>query len=78
MGIAVSRLLLRPCADRVPNVKKALTGGIVSELGVFAFCAAMGFVVAGTVASFYKLVTSEPADFSIARRGLLTPTNRSS
>jgi hypothetical protein len=31
----------------------------------------MGFVVAGTVASFYKLVTSEPADFSIARRGVI-------
>ncbi len=39
----------------------------MSELGVFAFCAATGFAVAGTVSSLYKLVTSEPADFSIAR-----------
>lgn len=31
----------------------------------------MGFVVAGTVSSFYKWMTSEPADFSIARGGVV-------
>lgn len=43
----------------------------VSELGVFAFCAATGFVVAGTVSSFYQWVTSEQADFAIARSGMI-------
>ena len=43
----------------------------MSELLVFAFCAAMGFVLAGTVSSFYKWMTSEPADFSIARSGFV-------
>lgn len=52
-----------------PIVKKALTGAGVSELEVFAFCAVTGFVVAGTVSSFYQWVTSEQADFSISRGG---------
>lgn len=43
----------------------------MSELGVFVFCAAMGFAVAGTVSSFYKWMTSETADFSIPRGGIL-------
>ena len=42
----------------------------MSELGVFAFCAAMGFVSAATISSFYQWVTSEPADFSVERRSL--------
>jgi hypothetical protein len=39
----------------------------VSELGVFAYCAAMGFVVAATVASFYQWVTSERAELFAVR-----------
>jgi hypothetical protein len=39
----------------------------VTELGVFAYCAAMGFVSAATISSFYQWITSERADFSIAR-----------
>lgn len=31
----------------------------VSELGVFAYCAAIGFVAAATLATFYQWVTSE-------------------
>lgn len=34
----------------------------MSELGVFAYCAAIGFVVAATLASLYQLVTSERAE----------------
>jgi len=37
----------------------------VSELEVLGFCALTGFVAAGTVASFYQWITSEPADFRI-------------
>ena len=40
----------------------------MSEFGVFAFCAAMGFVSAATVASCYQWVTSERADFVISRQ----------
>jgi hypothetical protein len=36
----------------------------------FLFCAAIGFAMAGAVASFYQLVTAEPADFLVARRGV--------
>jgi hypothetical protein len=31
----------------------------VSDLGVFAYCAAMGFAAAATIATFYQWVTSE-------------------
>jgi hypothetical protein len=41
---------------------------VVSELGIFAYCAAMGFVAAATIASFYQWVTSQRADFVIARQ----------
>jgi hypothetical protein len=41
----------------------------VFELGLFAYCAAMGFVTSATLCSFYQLVTSERADFSMARNG---------
>jgi hypothetical protein len=34
----------------------------VSELGVFAYCAAIGFVAAATIATFYQWVTSERAE----------------
>jgi hypothetical protein len=39
----------------------------VSEIGVFAYCAAMGFVSAATISTFYQWVTSERADFAVAR-----------
>lgn len=42
----------------------------MTEYGVFAYCAAVGFVTAATIASFYQWVTSERADFSLARTGL--------
>jgi hypothetical protein len=45
-------------------------GNAVSELGVFAFCAAMGFVSAATISNFYQWVTSEPADFAVERRSM--------
>jgi hypothetical protein len=45
-------------------------GAPVSDLGVFAFCAAMGFVAAATIASFYQLVTSEAAELFNARATL--------
>jgi Family of unknown function (DUF6949) len=34
----------------------------VSQLGVFAYCAAMGFVTAATIATLYQWVTSEAAE----------------
>jgi hypothetical protein len=34
----------------------------VSEIGVFAYCAAIGFVAAATIATFYQWVTSERAE----------------
>lgn len=34
----------------------------MSELGVFAYCAAIGFVAAATLATFYQWVTSERAE----------------
>lgn len=34
---------------------------------MFAYCAAFGFVCAGTISSFYQWVTSERPDFSMAR-----------
>ena len=40
----------------------------MSEIGVFAYCAAMGFVAAATIASFYQWVTSERADFVVSRQ----------
>ena len=39
----------------------------MSELGVFAYCAAVGFVSAATIASFYQWLTAERADFTVAR-----------
>ena len=39
----------------------------MSELGVFAYCAAIGFAAAATIATFYQLVTSrKPELFSAA------------
>ncbi len=41
----------------------------MSEVGVFFYCLAMGFVTAATVASFYQWVTSQRADFSVREGG---------
>jgi hypothetical protein len=35
---------------------------------VFAYCAAIGFVCAATISSFYQWVTSEQADFFVNRK----------
>ncbi len=37
----------------------------MSEFQVIAFCAAFGFVSAGTISSFYQLLTSKRADFAL-------------
>ncbi len=39
----------------------------MSDLGVFAYCAAMGFVAAATIATFYQWVTSETAELFSGR-----------
>jgi cytochrome bd-type quinol oxidase subunit 2 len=39
----------------------------MGELLALLFCATIGFVLAGVVASFYQLLTSEPADFFMPR-----------
>lgn len=39
----------------------------MSELAVFAYCAAIGFVAAATIATFYQWVTSEPAELFAAK-----------
>ncbi|MGQ7794533.1 DUF6949 family protein [Faunimonas sp. B44] len=39
----------------------------MSEFAIFGFCAAMGFALAGVVATFYQLVTSEVASFRVGR-----------
>lgn len=36
----------------------------MSEIQVFAFCAAFGFASAGTISSLYQLLTSRRVDFS--------------
>ena len=41
--------------------------GTVSQLAIFAYCAAMGFVAAATIATFYQWVTSEKAELFSAR-----------
>ena len=40
----------------------------MSELGVFAFCAAMGFASSATICTFYEWVTAQRADFSVQRQ----------
>lgn len=42
----------------------------MSQFSVVCFCAAMGFVTAGTLASFYQLVTTKRADFGLAKTGV--------
>ena len=37
----------------------------MSDVLVLAFCAAFGFAAAGAISSFYRLITSQNADFSI-------------
>lgn len=39
----------------------------MSDVGVFAYCAAIGFVVAATLASLYQWVTSERAELFALR-----------
>ena len=39
----------------------------MSSIGVFAYCAAIGFVVAATISSFYQWVTSERAELFAVR-----------
>ena len=39
----------------------------MSDFGVFAYCAAMGFVTAATLATFYQWVTSEAAELFSSR-----------
>lgn len=39
----------------------------MSDVGVFAYCAAIGFVVAATLASLYQWVTSERAELFAIR-----------
>ena len=39
----------------------------MAEFLAFSFCAAIGFAMAGTVSSFYQLVTAQPADFLVTR-----------
>ncbi len=40
----------------------------MSELGVFVYCAAIGFAAAATLASFYQWVTSEQAELFAVKR----------
>ena len=42
----------------------------MSQFGVFVYCLAVGFVIAGTISSFYQWVTAERADFSMSRSGI--------
>ncbi len=42
----------------------------MSELTVFAYCAAMGFVTSATIATFYQWVTSQRAELFAARASL--------
>ena len=42
----------------------------MSDFAVFAYCAAMGFVAAATIATFYQWVTSEAAELFSARATL--------
>ncbi len=42
----------------------------MSNIGVFAYCAAMGFVAAATIATFYQWVTSEAAELFSVRATL--------
>lgn len=41
------------------------------SLGIFLYCAAMGFVIAGTVSTFYQWITSERAQFLSGRQTIL-------
>ncbi len=39
----------------------------MSQFGVFAYCAAMGFVTAATIATLYQWITSEAAELFSAK-----------
>jgi len=47
------------------------SGASVLEVGVFAYCAAIGFAVAATLSSFYQWVTSERAELFAVRPSAL-------
>jgi len=47
------------------------SGASVFEVGVFAYCAAIGFAVAATLSSFYQWVTSERAELFAVRPSAL-------
>ncbi len=43
----------------------------MSNLGIFAYCAAMGFAAAATIATFYQWVTSERPELFAMRPNVL-------
>ncbi len=65
--------LANPVNRRASGPKRDNTGGVeVLRDGLLIFyCAAVGFVAAGIAASFYKMVTSEPARFALLGEGWL-------
>jgi hypothetical protein len=42
---------------------------VLREALLVSYCAAVGFVAAGVAASFYKMVTEEPAQFRMLGKG---------
>ncbi|SEQ10698.1 hypothetical protein SAMN05216548_102409 [Faunimonas pinastri] len=44
----------------------------MAQFEAFVFCAAIGFAMAGVVASFYELLTRRPADFLLPNQTLAT------
>jgi hypothetical protein len=43
----------------------------VSELGIFAYCAAVGFAASATISTFYQWITSERAELFATRKSAL-------
>ena len=43
----------------------------MKEFVVFFYCAAMGFVMAGVISTFYQWITSERAEFFSTKTGVL-------
>jgi hypothetical protein len=46
-------------------------GPLLRDGFLIAYCAVVGFVAAGVAASFYKMVTSEPARFALLGKGTI-------
>jgi hypothetical protein len=44
-------------------------GSVLRDGFLLAYCAAVGFVASGVAASFYKMVTREPAQFTLLGEG---------